>query len=155
MRLLRQPNRWSCLPTAFAMLADVTLQDVLDECGHDGSEILFPNLIEPVCRRSFHIEELQYVALTYGFCLVHYVPGIVYEPSLGCSAELLFTEFFLDVYGSNNGLLLGKPKDKTLGHAVAWDAKEGLIYDPNGTKYPAEGNFVIESFYRRVKCDCT
>lgn len=152
MQLLRQVNRWSCLPTALAMLADVSLEDVLDKIGHDGSEIIFPTLPEPLCRRSFTVEEIQYVTAAFSFVLVQYHPGVIYKPKEGCEKQILFPQFQLKLE-EVDGLLFGTPNGKNLGHVVAWSAMEKMIYDPNGTKYPADcGYFVIETFYGKYAC---
>ncbi len=152
MRLISQPNRWSCLPTALAMLADVEFADVIDKLGHDGAEIIFPTLPEPVCRRSFAIEEVQYVTLAYGFVLVPYSPGFIYSPKEGNELVVELKQF-PKMMEKLDGLLFGTPKGKSIGHVVAWSAREGLIYDPNGTKYPADaGYFTIETFYGRHGC---
>jgi hypothetical protein len=58
MKLIRQPNRWSCLPTAFAIALDVSYDSIIKAIGHDGSKKIWPGLPEPRCRRSFHIREM-------------------------------------------------------------------------------------------------
>ena len=55
------------MPLAFAMALDMPVADLLAAIGHDGSEIAFPSLPEPLCRRCFHIQELVQVALARGF----------------------------------------------------------------------------------------
>ena len=66
MRLLRKPERWMCLPTSFAMVLDLPLSAIFDEIGHDGSQIIWPDLPEPTCRRGFHPQELIHVCLNHG-----------------------------------------------------------------------------------------
>lgn len=36
MRLIRQPNRWSCNACAFAMVLGITLEEIVEALGHDG-----------------------------------------------------------------------------------------------------------------------
>lgn len=148
---LLQPNRWSCLPTALAMLANVSLNDIFEKITHDGSEIIFPDLDEPIKRRSFSIEEIHYITPFYGFVLVPYSPGILYIPTKKHSKEILFPAFE-DKLNERDGLIFGTPVGRSLGHVVTWSAHEGLVYDPNGTKYPIAGNFVIETFYGAFQC---
>ena len=62
MNLETQPNRWSCLATSFAMALGITVEEFIELVGHDGSEILFPDLKEPWCRRGFHVQEAIYQA---------------------------------------------------------------------------------------------
>ena len=48
-----QPNRWSCMATAFAMALGIEVSKLIDSIGHDGSEIVEANLeLEPL-RRGF------------------------------------------------------------------------------------------------------
>ena len=49
MRLLRKPERWMCLPASFAMVLDLPLGDIFREIGHDGSQVVWPDLLEPAC----------------------------------------------------------------------------------------------------------
>ena len=62
-----KPNKWSCAVTAFAMALHVPVQELIQEIGHDGSEIVFPELEEPMRRRGFHSQELIYAAWKRGF----------------------------------------------------------------------------------------
>lgn len=134
MKLVRKPNRWSCLPTAFSIVYDIPLEVVIERIGHDGSAILWPDLPEPLCRQGFIIEELQYVALTFKEVLVPFVPRICFN-SLGDPARpKCFLEFpkFEDILKRYNGILTGEYVGSTAAHAVAWNAKEEVIYDPDG-----------------------
>ena len=63
MELQHRPEPWMCMPLAFAMALDMPVADLLAAIGHDGSEIVFPSLPEPLCRRCFHIQELIQVCL--------------------------------------------------------------------------------------------
>ncbi len=40
MKLQTSPNRWSCLPTSFAMALDVRAGQVIKWLGHDGSQVV-------------------------------------------------------------------------------------------------------------------
>ena len=66
MRLLRKPERWMCLPASFAMVLGLPLSVIFDEIGHDGSQIVKPELPEPMCRRGFHPQELIHLCLNHG-----------------------------------------------------------------------------------------
>ena len=69
MELQHRPEPWMCMPLAFAMALDMPVADLLAAIGHDGSEIVFPSLPEPLCRRCFHVQELIQVALSRGLAV--------------------------------------------------------------------------------------
>ncbi len=54
----KNPNAWSCLPTAFAIALDVPVETLIALIGHDGSEVTHAGLPEPLNRRGFHPQEL-------------------------------------------------------------------------------------------------
>lgn len=65
----RKPNSWSCSITALAMALHLSVEEVVKEAGHDGSEVIFPHLDEPMCRRGFHPQELVRIAWHHGFAM--------------------------------------------------------------------------------------
>jgi hypothetical protein len=68
-RLQRKPNQWSCAITALAMALHRPVAEVVAEAGHDGSEIIFPHLMEPMKRRGFHHQELIMIAWRHGYSM--------------------------------------------------------------------------------------
>jgi hypothetical protein len=70
MKIQKQPNRWSCLPTAFAIALDVDVNLFIKHIGHDGSEFIWPEMPEPMRRRAFHIQECLDIAMKLGFAPV-------------------------------------------------------------------------------------
>jgi hypothetical protein len=66
MEPIKNPNGWSCLPTAFATAIRVPLNDVLTFVGHDGSEIIYDHLSDPDSRRGFHYQEMIKMCLKLG-----------------------------------------------------------------------------------------
>ena len=64
MKLQVQPNRWSCLPTAFAIITGVLVDELIQHIGHDGSYVAWPKLEPPYCYRAWHIQEI--VLACYG-----------------------------------------------------------------------------------------
>jgi len=52
-----QPNRWSCLLTAFAIALDENVDKLVEEIGHDGSERIW-SAPHPNDCRGFHIQEI-------------------------------------------------------------------------------------------------
>lgn len=149
MRLIKSPNRWSCLPTAFAMAMEVDLDTIIREVGHDGSRILFPKLPEPHCRRSFHIQELIRVAWDYGFGITEFQATCIMSPN-----GLDLHEFDMPISLQGYGVLTGQ--GAVTRHAVAfkesrhWDKTgPGTIYDPNGTVYAYEDSPIkVDTYYR-------
>lgn len=82
MKLIKQPNRWSCLPTAFAMALDVPLEDIIAYVGHDGGELKWPALPEPFCRRCFHIQELVNYCYAKGVAVIPFETYPASAPTL-------------------------------------------------------------------------
>jgi hypothetical protein len=45
------------------------VEEIVAEAGHDGSEIIFPHMAEPMKRRGFHPQELITLAWRHGFSM--------------------------------------------------------------------------------------
>lgn len=144
--MMLQPNAWSCLPTAFAMVLQTTPKAIFEFLEHDGSDIIWPDLPEPLCRRSFHIQEMV------DFCIAQHVYPIAIEacPCIYPGEDPLEEDIHeikrvtpIENYLTQRiGVLLGIYEDNR--HAVAWDGD--LIHDPTGYKYNIN-DFGIETFY--------
>lgn len=170
VKLLIQPNRWSCLPTAIAMVLDISIDEVIRIVGHDGSRIQWHNQSEPSNRRSFHVQEMVKLCLIKNHLAVSIEcsPTIINEAYTAFEelGRLIQSEFYTQTelvlsYSEINdqileltdlnkviifqkleqfdGVLLG---ERFIGrhHAVAWNHKEQMIYDPSGTCYPLYKN---------------
>jgi hypothetical protein len=81
----KNPNAWSCLPTAFASVLNLDVDLVIAQIGHDGSEITHAGLPEPLSRRGFHTQECIEICLRDGLavtqievnpCAVPAAPGV-------------------------------------------------------------------------------
>lgn len=142
MKLLIQPNKWSCLPTSLAMLLDETVDDIIKEIGHDGSEII-NNLNEPHNRKGFHIQELVKICLNRNIALIHF-DTMVCKHNGDYHTSYDDSEYVNELMKDNSGIILGVINNRD--HAVAWNSKEGCIYDPNGTIYAKGFISSIESF---------
>ena len=118
MKHLIQPNRWTCLPTSFAMVLDVPFDLLLQDLGHDGSAIIDSSKPEPYNRQGFAPEEFVRVCYKYGYWCVP-----VYD-------NVEWIDFMLKTY---TGVVCG---ELTPGcpHAMAWDRIS--LYDPKGFVYP-------------------
>ncbi len=140
MKMILQSNRWDCLPTAFAMCLDVLPIQIYEFVGHDGSEILWPHLEEPYCRRSFHIDEMIDCCMSMTYMPVcierdpEYAPvGVegLFKPFTGTAAS----QRWLRYLKYHDAVLLGHTKNGKP-HAVAWSHREYKVFDPEGFKYP-------------------
>lgn len=145
MRPQVQPSRWSCLPTAFAILLSIDVQEIFDYIGHDGSEIIWSELKDPFKRRSFHIEELRRFCFARGIVLheVDCEPAITVDYALPVDLEVVDQDKISKILHNHEAVFTGFAGKKHR-HAVAWDGKQ--IIDPNGTKYGLE-DFGIETIY--------
>lgn len=127
------------------MALDCNLQYLLDKLGHDGSEVIWPNLSEPYRRRAFHIQEMIWLARGIGFSVTPFEarptlqpPAAVspYEvPPLGDFETLLITTHRAVITGQS-------PKGSR--HAVAWNGSK--VYCPSGATYKIE-EFGIEALW--------
>jgi hypothetical protein len=131
---LNKPNTWSCSVTAFAMATDLLISDFIAGCGHDGSEIMFPQLPEPAGRRGFHEQELIAVCIDKGFTCTPFElwPTSDYGYGLTRSACPVRGESFQRLVQRNSGVITGRTVK--CGHAVAFE--RGVIYDPDGPEFP-------------------
>lgn len=111
--MIKQPNLWSCVPTSLANLLDLSLTKVIDIFGHDGSEIIYPDLPEPQNRRCFTEDELLVAAWKLGVFLL-----AVPEDN----------DNFLEVYNQFNGILTGEYDGVRTGHVVT--KLNNALYDP-------------------------
>jgi hypothetical protein len=147
MELLLQSDEWSCLPTAFAMTLGILPKEIYEFIGHDGSEVIWPELDEPYCRRSFSIEEMLDYCIATVYYPVQLSPNPAYCPE---QTDRLFQPFlepearFAHYLEVKPAVLLGIGKDSGHPHAVAWCHKEQLIFDPSGEKYSID-RFEVES----------
>ncbi len=138
MLVQKQPNRWSCLPTSFAAILGIEVEGFIRHLGHDGSEILWPMLKEPACRRGFHIQECIDVmdrcdySVTPFEAIPQHVPAFTVPaiPILFGGSEEAAMEHFRKIIYRTTGVITGISLN---GHAVAYD--QGVICDPNGHVY--------------------
>jgi hypothetical protein len=141
------PNRWSCLPTSFAMAYELPLEEVIQHIGHDGSEIIHPGLAESYKRRGFHPQELIEVGIDYGFHVTMIEPLPILTTVYGKQilirgmneAKIKMGKLFRKF----NGVLTGKTMEGRP-HAVCW--KDQRILDPNGQTYGID-RFQVQFFF--------
>ncbi len=148
MILLKQPNSWSCSITAAAMVMGVAVEELIAKVGHDGSEIIHPDLKGPAQRKGFHTQEIIDIALARGFAVTPIEPRPVQTVYGDDEFVLQFDENrFHNHLKCCDGILCGKAR--TYWHAVAWNHEEGKIYDPQGRIYPLDDCKInIQIFWR-------
>ncbi len=139
MRLITSPVSWGCSAAALAMVLGKDYDFVIKEIGHDGSEVIHPELPPPGCFKGFHIQELIEVAIEHSYAVtpiealpVQTATGDdehIVEFSQYCSHETRLAYHF---ERCENGVILGKLRKYW--HAVAWDGEN--VFDPRGQIYP-------------------
>lgn len=137
MLIVEQPNIWSCLPAAFATATGIPLETLLEKIGHDGSEIMFPDLKDPLRRRAFHTQELVRVLFDLGWIVATFEfesLAIIDEQHIYTvkypNKEILIKKILFNSFGVICAIVKSTGKH----HAVAWDGKQ--CYDPTGFIYP-------------------
>lgn len=136
MRLQQRPEPWMCMPLSFAMALDMPVAELLAAIGHDGGEIAFPSLSEPLRRRGFHIQELIHVALARGLSVtpVELFP-VLQAMATGPCRTVIYPDDnwqrFAETILASRGVIDGS--GTRFGHMVAYD--HGRIYDPKGSVY--------------------
>jgi hypothetical protein len=135
-----KPNKWSCSITSLAMALNIPVANLIEQLGHDGSEIVFPDLDEPMCRRGFHSQELIHLAWRHRFTVTPFelIPTIAPTSGEGSLVQVHFDgsiknnwHRFLDVIKHTSGILEGQGRN--CNHAVHY--RQGDIYDPDGHYY--------------------
>jgi hypothetical protein len=122
----------NCLVYSLAMVLSMKPEVIFQYLGHDGQEIIWPDIEEPFNRRGIHIQELIDFLLTYGYTLIQIDAMPTLTPKDGHSAiysimDVFKAEIRLMKYLQNYfGILI------TQNHAVAWDRHTQKVYDPNG-----------------------
>lgn len=135
LTFLRSPNKWSCTAAAFAMVLNMPFTAITSLVGHDGSEVLYPELPEPLCRRGFHIQELTRICFQNGFAVIPIQKEPAGSPDGQRIHKIENLEFFNKCLRHYTGVMIGQGRQHQ--HAVAYS--EGLIFDPSYkiTPYPS------------------
>lgn len=143
---LRQPNRWTCLPTSFAMVLNITFEEVMSNLCHDGSEIVRPSDPEPNNRKGFIPEEFIHVCDKHGFWCVPCINTYYSEGEFTRGGPLTW---ILDMIDKYNGVMCGQ-LSVGKNHAVAWNQVEQRMYDPKGFIYPIDKMKTLMEFWAVV-----
>lgn len=145
MRNQRNPNSWSCLPTAFANALNMDVELLINALGHDGSEYTHAGLPEPLCRRGFHPQELIKACLKHyslSVTRVELFPSATPNPALNRPVkhfDIGGTDWFFENMFETNGVIECRTGVGT-GHAMSYEGavKSAWVYDPANNKPPFE-----------------
>lgn len=111
------------------------MEGLLSAIGHDGSEIIWPDLPDPQCRRSFHIQECLWATRDmHGWLPLDVEPAMTPD---GVRILEIKSMDVLDFVKWERGVCLGKGVRNR--HAVAFE--NGKFYDPNGLSYDFENQY--------------
>lgn len=133
MKLIRQPNGWTCQPSAYAMCMDLELQQVLEVLGHDGGVIEnyeATSLIWTV--KCFHHAELMLAAYKFGYASIE-IPARVRShnrkeiPTYPNSVTALMSTFHRD---TRFVLTIESKRFQEGSHCVAYSNGSLHYYDP-------------------------
>lgn len=124
------------MATSFAMVLDVSVDDVFNYTGHDGSAIAFPSLVDPHCRRGHTTYEMVQYALTKGVAVVPFQP-MYSHVSLVSGEELTVRanpKVIDELFAQTDMVLLGTMQNGS-GHAATWSHEHQTLFDPNGVRF--------------------
>ena len=128
MLKLVQPNRASCLPTAFASVLGVNVEAIFAFLGHDGMERVWPDAQPPMCYRSFHIQEMYEYTLTRNYMVTTIAPAYATLPD-GISDPYIVQSTRFQEYLQHYICVLTGVSERGHAHAVAWDGTN--MMDPS------------------------
>lgn len=125
--IVRQPNSWSCYACVAAMITGEKLKDVIDFCGHDGSEkVDYTNHPDGV--KGFTNDDInRYLASR---C---YTQGVIGADISGFSVSFNEKYSDIEVHIPINNPAIVVVKSQNLGsdvtHCLYWDGK--ALFDPH------------------------
>lgn len=136
------------------MLTGLSLAVLRETIGHDGSEVIWPDMPEPYGRIAFDMQELTDAALAHGFGLIRIVGNPLSTSHMSKPPTPVYPEAFEERFehylNKFSGILTGT--NAKGGHAVAWDQPSQQIYDPDcGISTFDENPLCIDSLYICVK----
>ena len=122
---------------------------LIRKLGHDGSQVIRPELSVPGCYLGFHIQELITAAWEYGYAVTPFEAKPRSHVNEGTVAEINFpggnVERMLKILESGYGVLTGQALPSGNHHAVAWDGYR--VFDPIG-QVKTLNDFAIVTYWR-------
>lgn len=133
-----------CILIAFADVLGLELEEMIEQIGHDGSEIVRPEMGEPMCRRGFHIQECIRVAYGMGKSVT---PIEIHPCSMVSGSKKVVQiepvlKLFEFVVRSEVGVITGN--GSRCGHAVSF--QRGLIRDQGDVYEYSQSAFFERGF---------
>ena len=146
MELIEQQGE-TCIIASLAMVWGCTFAEVVEELGHDGTALEFPDSAFP--GRGIHAQEVMDIAYRRGYAMTIIQLFPVHGPADGKGSRLAWKEadclLRLKMYlCSHNSVLIGR-NDMGNTHAVAWDGLQ--VYDPAKGIYSI-ADFTIKSIWQ-------
>ena len=136
-----------CMAEAFASILKTDVQNIYEYLGHDGSEIIWPELEEPLCRRTFHPQELIRFCLSHGHAVTQLEPEAELIPQCGYHGYNIklkpISQFII-----NNDYVACVIRDDGCRHAIPVHRGQIICNDPflNGHDYEIK---IIFLFYMK------
>lgn len=142
---------WLCLPKALAALTDLSLDEILESVGHDGSAPIFcmygHTIHIPECRRGFHIQEFIPLLYNKGLILMECQKNPLL---LGISGDSLEIEnpIFSTILATDNLLILGEHNHRL----HAWYKRNNNVYDPDtGNIITFDNTYKLDIIFKLYK----
>lgn len=142
MKLQTMRNPWTCMATSWAMVLNISVEDIFKEVGHDGSKLIWKELEDDRFNHAgHHIQELIDVALNHGVLPVsihanpyhgHFLPGVQAQPLW----DQEYNDKRISKYLKGNIAVLEGTVGFNFGHAVAY--ADECIFDPRGSIIPID-----------------
>lgn len=125
------------------MALGVDAPDLESMIGHDGLRVQWPEARGERKFIGYHHQEFVDVALLMGFniMMIEAMPNLGHEGKHCIIGSDQTLQNRMDTYlKTYDGVLVSDT------HAVAWDYRDQLCYDPNGRTYPID-NFQVREFF--------
>lgn len=118
------------------MVLDVSVDDVFNYTGHDGSAIVFPSLEDPHCRRGHTLYEMIHYALNKGVGVVPFQEKYLHTSLISGDEQVVSvnSKVIDELFAQEDMVLIGTMPNGS-GHAAAWCCEDRTVYDPNGLKF--------------------
>lgn len=130
------------------MVFDITLEDFIVECGHNGSEIIDLHLPEPNKRRGFNLLDVLKVATNRGFAVTPLLLDITsvhsgHHHNVDIEWKMPEPESWRAKLFEKHRMLILHTTIHNHNHAVAYNPGDRRIYDPNGFIYDVSNHLMM------------